>query len=211
MDLDMSYGVSFPDVSDAPVDVSLGAVNPKRKSAPAAVPRARSRLASSREASFRSKQEKIDFYTNNFTIQHKGALHIPQEWYPEGYTIMWIRESIKGYPDAANLARMEGNGWEPVYADEMPQRAFFSPDGQAQDDAQLVRANGMRLMKRLIEIHDAHDKILARDRHRQAQMKHNMRSIDKDLHPFAVHGSLGSNESFFPSDPVANSFAGSFN
>ena len=191
-------------------DVSLGTPKKAAKTHKEVLARPRSRLADSREASFRNKQEKIDFYTQSFNRVNKGTLHIPKEWWPEGYSIMWVRESVKGVQDARNLAHMESNGWEPIYADEMPQLAFFSPEGLAQDDAQLVRVNGMRLMKRLEEIHVAHDRALAKDREHQAKIKNNIRSIDKDLHPFAVNTG-SSNAQFFPSDPMASSFASSFN
>ena len=135
---------------------------------------------------------------------------MPPETYPEGYTFMWARSSVRQYDEKKNLANLEANGWEYVTGDMMPELAYQDAHSHGVgDNNDLVTLPGLVGMIRLVEIHNAELREFAKERDRASQMKDTLRTIDSDLHPFTT-GSLANNERFFPSDNMANSFQNSF-
>lgn len=171
----------------------------------------RSRSAESREAGFRSKEEKIDFFRRSINSVQKGRTHLPETLNndPE-YVYMWAREQVRDRYDGHNLRNLEFvKGWEYVDPSDAPELGFYSSTGDVQDSAGRIRDGGLILMKRYKEIHNdelAQQRVL---RHQQSRIENIVRTINTEMHPFAT-GSINHNDSFFPSDGLANSFSGAF-
>lgn len=196
--------------SEEIMDVSLGTKprnTPTKEVTPMPLKAPRSRMDMSREASLRTKEEMIAHHQNTSYRINTCATYIPQEYIPEGYQVLWTRRRVKSYEDPRNIARLEAEGWEYVYADEMPQYSM----GADADSLVSCDNGGLVLMKRMNEIHSIYQDRRARERDLQSRVSEGVRSIDAELHPFASSQNWKkSNDSFFPSDDLANSFATNF-
>lgn len=171
----------------------------------------RSRSAESRDAGFRSKQDRVDYFTRSINAVQKGRTHLPESIKNDpDYTYMWAREQVRDRYDGHNLRSLETvKGWEYVDASEIPELGFYSATGDVQDSAGRIRDGGLILMKRYHEIHQAEMKEQSVQRNQQSRMQQLVRTINSELHPFAT-GAINQNDSFFPSDPHANAFANTF-
>ena len=69
---------------------------------------------------------------------------------PEGYVYRWIRESMVGYDDKANMSKRIREGWEPVRAEEHPD--FETPVVEEGKYAGVIGVGGLILAKMPIEI-----------------------------------------------------------
>jgi hypothetical protein len=171
----------------------------------------RSRSAESREAGFRSKQDRIDYFTRSITAVQKGRTYLPESITknPE-YTYMWAREQVRDRYDGHNLRNLENiKGWEYVDSSEIPELGFYSATGDVQDSAGRIRDGGLILMKRYREIHNMELSHQQSQRNQQSRMQQLVRTINSELHPFAT-GAINHNSAFFPSDPHANAFSETF-
>jgi len=171
----------------------------------------RSRSAESREATFRTKQERIDHFRRAMTAVQKGRTYLPESLRndPE-YTYMWAAEYVKEHHRGHNLRNLEHvMGWEYVDSSECPDLGFYSPTGDVQDSAGHIRDGGLILMKRYRELHNDQLREQQNQRNQQSRMQQLVRTINSELHPFAT-GTVNQNESFFPSDPHASAFSNTF-
>jgi len=69
---------------------------------------------------------------------------------PEGYVYRWIRESMIGKDDRANMSKRIREGWEPVRAEEHPD--FETPVVEEGKYAGVIGVGGLILAKMPIEI-----------------------------------------------------------
>ena len=69
---------------------------------------------------------------------------------PEGYVYRWIRESMVGNDDKANMSKRIREGWEPVRAEEHPD--FETPVVEEGKYAGVIGVGGLILAKMPIEI-----------------------------------------------------------
>ena len=69
---------------------------------------------------------------------------------PEGYVYRWIRESLVGNDDKANMSKRIREGWEPVRAEEHPD--FETPVVEEGKYAGVIGVGGLILAKMPIEI-----------------------------------------------------------
>jgi hypothetical protein len=70
---------------------------------------------------------------------------------PEGYEYRWIRESMLGQPDAANVSRRLREGWELVRGTDLPSE-FVLPTADANSrHAGLIYSEGLLLAKIPVE------------------------------------------------------------
>ena len=69
---------------------------------------------------------------------------------PEGYVYRWIRESMVGNDDKANMSKRIREGWEPVRAEEHPD--FDTPVVEEGKYAGVIGVGGLILAKMPIEI-----------------------------------------------------------
>lgn len=205
------------EITDDSIDVSLGAT---RRDNESSIPigelkdrtaglKPRSRGAMSREAQFRSKEEKIDYYSKAMMHTNLGKTYFPPECIPEGYVVMAARESCKGVMDPNNLRNLERVGWEYMEAEDAPQMAYQDYNGEINDSAGRIRGGGLIWMKRYKELQDQQLAYNDRLRKQQNQYQNRIRTINSELHPFAT-GAVDNNEHFFPSSPESNSFRNSF-
>ena len=68
---------------------------------------------------------------------------------PEGYVYRWIRESMAGVEDKANMSKRIREGWEPVRADDHPE--FEAPTVEDGKHAGVIGVGGLILAKMPIE------------------------------------------------------------
>ena len=68
---------------------------------------------------------------------------------PEGYVYRWIRESMVGQQDQANMSKRIREGWEPVRAEEHPE--FEAPTVEDGRHAGVIGVGGLVLAKMPIE------------------------------------------------------------
>ena len=68
---------------------------------------------------------------------------------PEGYVYRWIRESMVGQHDPANMSKRIREGWEPVRAEEHPE--FEAPTVEDGRHAGVIGVGGLVLAKMPIE------------------------------------------------------------
>tara|TARA_R100001463_G_scaffold134254_1_gene196274 strand:+ start:1049 stop:1531 length:483 start_codon:yes stop_codon:yes gene_type:complete len=71
---------------------------------------------------------------------------------PEGYVYRWIRESMVGQQDQANMSKRIREGWEPVRAEDHPD--FESPTVEDGKHAGVIGVGGLILAKMPAEIVD---------------------------------------------------------
>ena len=64
---------------------------------------------------------------------------------PEGYVYRWIRESMVGQSDAANMSKRIREGWEPVMANDHPE--FEAPSIEDGKHAGVIGVGGLILAK----------------------------------------------------------------
>jgi hypothetical protein len=64
---------------------------------------------------------------------------------PEGYVYRWIRESMVGQQDQANMSKRIREGWEPVMAKDHPD--FESPSIEEGKHAGVIGVGGLILAK----------------------------------------------------------------
>ena len=95
------------------------------------------RAAQSRDRNVRSKP-----------WQPPSVLDAPDA--PEGYVYRWIRESMVGNDDKANMSKRIREGWEPVRAEEHPD--FETPVVEEGKYAGVIGVGGLILAKMPIEI-----------------------------------------------------------
>ena len=69
---------------------------------------------------------------------------------PEGYVYRWIRESMVGQEDKANMSKRIREGWEPVRAEDHPE--FEAPTVEDGKHAGVIGVGGLILAKMPIEI-----------------------------------------------------------
>ena len=69
---------------------------------------------------------------------------------PEGYIYRWIRESMAGVEDKANMSKRIREGWEPVRAEDHPE--FEAPTVEDGKHAGVIGVGGLILAKMPIEI-----------------------------------------------------------
>ena len=69
---------------------------------------------------------------------------------PEGYVYRWIRESMVGQEDKANMSKRIREGWEPVRAEDHPE--FEAPTVEDGKHAGVIGVGGLILEKMPIEI-----------------------------------------------------------
>tara|TARA_R100001224_G_scaffold26423_2_gene14136 strand:+ start:7535 stop:8029 length:495 start_codon:yes stop_codon:yes gene_type:complete len=69
---------------------------------------------------------------------------------PEGYVYRWIRESMVGQEDKANMSKRIREGWEPVRAEDHPE--FEAPTVEDGRHAGVIGVGGLILAKMPIEI-----------------------------------------------------------
>ena len=69
---------------------------------------------------------------------------------PEGYVYRWIRESMVGNDDKANMSKRIREGWEPVRAEDHPD--FETPVVEEGKYAGVIGVGGLILAKMPIEI-----------------------------------------------------------
>ena len=69
---------------------------------------------------------------------------------PEGYVYRWIRESMVGQEDKANMSKRIREGWEPVRAEDHPE--FEAPTVEDGKHAGVIGEGGLILAKMPIEI-----------------------------------------------------------
>ena len=92
---------------------------------------------------------------------------------PEGYEYRWIRESMLGQEDRANVSRRLREGWEPVRADEYPD--FESPSLDEGRYAGVIGVGGLILCRIPKETVDE------RSEYFKAKTRDQMLSVDNDL------------------------------
>jgi len=68
---------------------------------------------------------------------------------PEGYVYRWIRESMVGQHDPANMSKRIREGWEPVRAEEHPE--FEAPTIDDGKHAGVIGVGGLLLAKMPME------------------------------------------------------------
>ena len=68
---------------------------------------------------------------------------------PEGYVYRWIRESMVGQEDKANMSKRIREGWEPVRAEDHPE--FEAPTVDEGRHAGVIGVGGLILAKMPIE------------------------------------------------------------
>jgi len=71
---------------------------------------------------------------------------------PQGYVYRWIRESMIGQNDPANMSKRIREGWEPVRAEDHPD--FESPTVEDGKHAGVIGVGGLILAKMPAEIVD---------------------------------------------------------
>ena len=92
---------------------------------------------------------------------------------PEGYVYRWIRESMVGQQDQANMSKRIREGWEPVRAEDHPE--IFSDavaDARFKDN---VIVGGLMLCKAPIEL------VEERTEYYENLTESQMRSVDQSL------------------------------
>ena len=68
---------------------------------------------------------------------------------PDGYIYRWLRESMVGVEDKANMSKRIREGWEPVRAEEHPE--FEAPTVEDGRHAGVIGVGGLVLAKMPIE------------------------------------------------------------
>ena len=89
-----------------------------------------------------------DSNVRNKPWQPPSVLDAPDA--PEGYVYRWIRESMVGNDDKANMSKRIREGWEPVRAEEHPD--FETPVVEEGKYAGVIGVGGLILAKMPIEI-----------------------------------------------------------
>lgn len=171
----------------------------------------RSRMASTRDAGARDKQDIINHYIREVERTNEGPLDIAPELVPEGYTTLWARATVRDHPDPTNLRNLERKGWRYATADEMPQLAFFDHKHGIRDDAEHIYNGGLVLMLRYEEITKHELQYFKKlEKERTSQMANKMRTVDGDLHPFAVNSRNQFADPFLNHSPVGQDFRTQF-
>lgn len=141
----------------------------------------RTRMANSREALMRDKEEFIAHHMENITRQTQGRLDFPQEMIPHGFTHLWARASCRDQPDATNLRNLESKGHMYTSADEMPGLAFYDPLHGIRDDEEHIYNGGLVSMIRYAELTDAETRFyLDKSRNQTRALTDGFRSADGD-------------------------------
>jgi len=92
---------------------------------------------------------------------------------PEGYVYRWIRESMVGQQDQANMSKRIREGWEPVMAKDHPD--FEAPSIDEGKHAGVIGVGGLILAKMPTET-------VAERRHYYAQLANDqMDAVDHNL------------------------------
>ena len=92
---------------------------------------------------------------------------------PEGYIYRWLRESMVGQEDKANMSKRIREGWEPVRAEDHPE--FESPMIDEGKHAGTVGVGGLILAK--IPIETAEE----RNAYYEQQTENQMNAVDNNL------------------------------
>lgn len=114
----------------------------------------RTRLNNSRESQFRSREERIEFYSKQTDTETLGKTFLADELINDHENFyMWIRKSIRDRPDGNNLRNLERLGWLYTSADKAPNMAYFDYDGDLNDSANTIEGGGLIVGELDIHIH----------------------------------------------------------
>lgn len=111
-----------------------------------------------RDAASRLAQEREHQKRRIVSMYHRNPFDFFPEEIPEGYTYLWVRESLLGQPDNANMARKRSQGWTPVPASRHPERATKDFFGRLGHEDYLLEG-GLILCERPTELSDLENKI----------------------------------------------------
>lgn len=92
-----------------------------------------------RDAESRSSQERVKVWQNPSLLETPPA--------PAGMRYYWVRDEIHGNADDKNVIARQRQGYEPVYADELPEGYLFTTDEHRKFGGGLVRSGDLILMK----------------------------------------------------------------
>lgn len=82
---------------------------------------------------------------------HTDRFHVPESDLIEGVSFEWKRVSVSGQEDPAYIGAQRRQGWEPVYAEDMPSLALDGYEG-------AIIKEGLQLMARPQELTDRANK-----------------------------------------------------
>ena len=170
----------------------------------------RSRVAATRDAATRTKEEEIRYYSQNLGRTAGDRLAIPKEMIPVGYSFLWARASVRDRPDVANLSNLHKKGWRYATADELPGQAFQDHFHGIRDDAEHVYNAGLVAMLRYEELTQRELSIFKQNSDNQTKaLTAKYRSESKDLHPFAINERENYQDPFLVHHPVGADFRSS--
>lgn len=167
----------------------------------------RSRMAFSREAGMRDKEDFIEHYKTKLTNTTKDRLSVPEEMEPYGYEGIWARASVRGHPDPTNLRAMEGKGWVYLTADQAPGLAYFDHLHGISDDDDHIYNGGLVRMIRYKELNDLERKEYKRMSDSNTQMlTSQMRSTNNTYPTFAINSRNQFADEYLNTNPVGQDF-----
>ena len=167
----------------------------------------RSRLATSREAELRSKEEFIEHYKSAIGSASKDPLAIPDGMISKEYGTLWAMATCKEKPNPSNLRRLESKGWRYILADEAPGLAYYDHLHGLRDDAEHCYNGGLVAMKRYHELNDMEIKHYKKISDNQSQaLNSQMRTKNGDLHPFSINSRNQFADDFLNHNPVGHDF-----
>jgi hypothetical protein len=120
---------------------------------------------SPRSAESRDKQSRAKPW------QPPSLLDAPEP--PDGYVHRWIRESMMGQDDKANMSKRIREGWEPVRAEEYPE--FDAPTVEDGKHAGVIGVGGLILARIPIEI------VEQRRQYFEQMANDQMEAVDRNL------------------------------
>ena len=159
----------------------------------------RSRIPVSRESQSRRKAELLSRFTEDYSRQFKGRLHIDKEDVPEGYSIFWGAKSVKGHGRQERLTRLYEDGFFPATAEDFPRRAYRDYYGELDDSMDVIDCGANTLLLSDNDLNNAHL------RHYEKVSYHNsapVREAEKLAQdPYNTRNKSQGNDRFFPNAP----------
>lgn len=157
----------------------------------------RSRMADTREANTREKEEFIQYYSQRLARQSTDRLSVAPEHIPAGMSFMWARKYCRGQYDGPNMRRIQDSGWRLATPDQMPAYAYHDDLGGLKDDAGDIENGGLVAVLRYEELTKRELEIKSKESKAQNNaINHNMKTVAGDLHPFSQNSRINPNDPF---------------
>src|SRR6185503_19450124 len=86
--------------------------------------------AGSREEEFREYEDRDSEIDYDLEMNYTSGTYIDPKKIPAGMRYTWLRHSICGEPDDANLAAFRRRGWTPVPASRHPEKKAIDTFGR---------------------------------------------------------------------------------